>query len=164
MVPAELLAKQTELRALGCQIISADKGGELNLPRPLRLPSNYELADAGSGFSEAGTNPWAEACDDTPYLVGWAYTAVGAEGLPATVTIVRTALAYDIQDVSRSQVSTTTIGGREAAVISPASDDGLGQRTLVYFGEGFGHTAIHAFNLPKDEVLALAEAVAEASK
>jgi hypothetical protein len=163
-VPRQVLEEDERVRSGGCEVIPAEEASEIYFARPLELPADYILADQGAGFAETGTNPWAEACGGKAYLLGWGYNVIGAEGIPATVTIVRSLLRYDTQDVAESQVSTQDIAGREAIVIRPISPSGLGQRTLIYFPEPFGATSIHTFNLPEAEALKVAEAVAASSR
>jgi hypothetical protein len=66
--------------------------------------------------------------------------------------------------VAVSRVSTEVIGGRQAIVVRPATDDGLAQMSEVIFPEPFGKTDIDAFNLSAADLLAVAEAVAAASQ
>jgi hypothetical protein len=80
------------------------------------------------------------------------------------VSVVRQTTKYDTQSVAKSQMSTQTIGGREAVVVSPVSSSGLAQRYLIYFPESFGMTAIQTFNLDEDAAFKVAEAVAGASR
>lgn len=163
-VPRQVLEENERVRSGGCEVIPAEEANALDFARPLEVPAGYIVADRGIGFVESGTNPWAEACGGKAYLIGWGYNVIGAEGIPATVSIVRSTLGYTTQDVAVSQVSTEVIGGREAVVIRPASPDGLAQRYLVHFPESFGSTSIHTFNLPEAEVLKVAVAVAEATR
>ena len=65
------------------------------------------------------------------------------------VSVVRVTTRYDTQSVAKSHVSTQTIGGREAVVVSPASSSGLGQRYLIYFPESFGKTSTRPSTLIK---------------
>jgi len=159
-IPAEVRAEDDQLTAAGCAVIPAEQASAIDFPRPLGMPPGYALAEP----DVEGSNPWAHACSGRPRLLGWRYSTTGAEGIPANVTIVRSLIRYDTQDVATSQVSTRVIGGREAVVIRPASPDGLAQRVLVYFPEPFGTTSIHTFNLSEAEVLKVAEAVAEATR
>ncbi len=133
---------------------------------PARANAAWRAARAAASVPEGSSRSMRTraTCSGTPRLIGWRYATIGAEGIPATVTIVRSTIRYDTQDVAASQVSSPEIGEREAVIIRAASPDGLAQRTLVYFPEPFGKTSIHSFNLPEAEVLKVAEAVAEATR
>lgn len=159
-IPKEVLDEDERLTAGGCARIEADNVGDLSFPRPLTMPSGYALAEP----EEEGRNPWASACSGTPRIFGQRYSIAGAQEIPATVTIVRTLLRYDTQDIAESRVSTQVIGGRAALVIPALESSGLAQRSLVYFPESFGMTVIHAFNLSESDLFEVALAVAEAAR
>ena len=158
-IPADVLADDERLRAGGCARIEPEQAGDLDFPRPLVMPEGYTLAPP----DVEGRNPWASRCGDKTRILGLRYNATGAEGIYAQIIIVRSRLRYDTQDVAASRVTTQVIGGREAIVILPFGD-GLAQRSLVFFPESFGKTAIHAFNLSGEELLKVAEAVAEVTR
>ena len=159
-LPAEIRAEYDRLLASNCVSIPVEQAGALDFPRPLVMPAGYVPDEAAP---ETGSN-YALSCGGRPWNRGWNYATTGAEGIPARVSIVRSTLTYDIQDVALSQVSIEVIGGREAVVIRPVSPDGLAQRHIVHFPESFGSTYVHTFNLSEAEVLKIAEAVAEASR
>lgn len=161
-LPAEVQARHQRLSAGGCVPVPVEQASALNLLRPLAMPPGYVLSQQDS--ANAGSNPWALACGGSVSSHGWDYTITGAQGIPATVSIVRIVTKYDTQDVAKSQVSAQTIGGRGAVVVRPASSSGLAQRYLVYFPELFGMTSIQTFNLPEADALQVAEAVAGASR
>lgn len=161
-VPLEFREEGERLNAGGCEPLPLEEAGAFALARPLVMPEGYAVADIDSAHT--GHNPWALACGGQLYTRGWDYTTTGAEGIPATVAVIRSVLKYDTQDVAASRVSTQVIGGRQAVVISPLLPGGLAQKIGVYFPEPFGQTIIHSFNLSEAEVLKVAEAVAEATR
>lgn len=161
-LPPDVQSEHERLSVGGCVPVSVEQASALDLPRPLAMPPSYVLAQQDS--ANVGTNPWALACGGSVSSRGWDYTTTGAQGIPATVSIVRIVTKYDTQDVAKSQVSTQIIGGREAIIVRPASSGGLAQRYLIYFPESFGHTSIQTFNLPEADALKVAEAAAEASR
>lgn len=161
-VPLEFREEGERLNAGGCEPFPLEEAGAFALARPLVMPEGYAVAEFDS--ANTGQNPWALACGGTLYSRGWDYTTAGAEGIPATVGVVRSFLKYDTQDVAASRVSTQVIGGRQAIVIRPLILGGLAERVLIYFPEPFGRTSIHTFNLSEAEALKVAEAVAEATR
>lgn len=159
-IPPDLLAENERMQAAGCVVIDVRDAGDLDFPRQLEMPEGYTLAPPDI----EGSNPWTRRCGGQTGWVGRRYIATGEQGIFANVIIVRSRLRYDTQDIAASRVSTQVIGGREAVVIAPLSAGGFAERSLVYFPEVFGKTAIHAFNLSGPEMLKVAEAVAEASR
>ncbi len=161
-IPKEVWEEDGRLASAGCAPVSVQEADSLDVARALQMPDGYILAAEDS--ADTGTNPWALACGGTVRSRGWDYTTAGVQGIPAKASVVRLTTRYDTQSVAKSQVSTQTIGGREAIVVSPASSSGLAQRYLIYFPESFGMTAIQTFNLDQDAALKVAEAVAGASR
>lgn len=159
-IPREVLDEDERLTVGGCSRIEPGDAGDLSFSRPLTMPVGFALAEP----EEEGRNPWASACSGATRILGQRYAAVGAEEIPAAVTIVRTRLRYDTQDIAESRVSTQVIGGRAALVISALESSGLAQRSLVYFPESFGMTVVHAFNLSESDLFEVALAVAEATR
>lgn len=138
----------------GCVAIPVEEAAALAPPRPLVLPAGYTLRD---GF------PQATACGGNPSGLSWEFTSSRVD-TPTDISIVRSIVRYDTTDAPASSVSVREIGGRQAVLVSPATPDGLAQRSAVYFPEPVGMTAIYAFSLPVDELLKVAEAVAEATR
>jgi len=161
-IPKEISEEDDRLTSAGCESVSVQEASSLDFARALQMPDGYVIATEDS--ANTGFNPWALSCGGTVRSRGWDYTTAGVEGIPAQVSVVRVITRYDTQSVAKSQVSTETIGGREAVVVSPASSSGLGERYLIYFPESFGKTSIQTFNLDQDAALKVAEAVAEASQ
>lgn len=161
-IPKQVWEDDDRLTSGGCVSVGVDEAKSLDFARPLQMPVGYTVATEDS--ANTGSNPWALACSGTVRSRGWDYTTPGVQQIPAKVSVVRQATNYDTQSVAKSQVSTQTIGGRDAVVVSPASSSGLAQRYLIYFPESFGMTAIQTFNLDKDAAFKVAEAVAGASQ
>jgi hypothetical protein len=152
--PEQVRADQAQLVAGGCVDVPRSMAGALEFPRPLTFPP-------GSVPKEV---PSATACSGKVTGLGWEYTVTGANGIPANVSISRTVARALVFDVAADRVSVRSIGGRDAIFIRPITPDGLAQISYVVFPEPFGETEIHTFNLSEDGLLAVVEAVAEASK
>lgn len=161
-IPPEIWEEDQRLTSAGCGSVGVQEAGSLDFARPLQMPDGYVIATEDS--ANTGSNPWALSCGGTVRSRGWDFTTPGAQGIPAQVSVVRVTTRYDTQSVAKSQVSTQTIGGREAVVVNPASSSGLGQRYLIYFPESFGKTSVQTFNLDQGAALKVAEAVAGASR
>jgi len=135
--------------------VRRERAGALDLT--LNLPPDYVLqADS--------MNTGVIACGDTVYAARWEYTHKASNGMTANIVIGRGIFRYEEYDVAASRVKTAVFAGREAVLIEPWTPDGLAQRSGVLFPEPFGVTFIHAADLPLDELLRLAEIVAEATK
>jgi hypothetical protein len=151
--PEDYRRWRSELLAGGCVNVPAERGAELGFPRPLALPEQCVLG---------GTE--VVACGETVTSVNWHYTFEAPNGLPANILISRSLVRAFAYDVAAERISRTTIGGRDAIVIRPVTPDGVAQTSAVIFPEAFGTTSIDAVYLPEADLLALAEAVARASK
>jgi len=154
-LPLEAQQAQARLTSGGCVGIPVEQAGALNAPRPLALPDGYVLKQ---GY------PQATACSGRPSGLEWDFTVSGAQNIPADVTVIRVITRYATPDAAASRVSVQTINGRQAVVVTPATPDGLAQRSNAFFPEPFGMTAIYAFNLSQEELLKVAVAVAEATQ
>jgi hypothetical protein len=152
--PEQARVDHARLVAGGCVDVPRSMAGALEFPRPLTFP-------LGSVPKEV---PSATACGGKVTGLGWQYTVTGANDIPANVSISRTVARALVFDVAADRVSVRSIGGRDAIFIRPITPDGLAQISYVVFPEPFGETEIHAFNLSENGLLAVAEAVAEASK
>jgi hypothetical protein len=152
--PQQARADQAQLVAGGCVSVSRSTAGALEFPRPLALPADYVAKE----------QQLATACSGKVSGLGWQYTASGANGIPANVSISRAVAKALVYDVATDRVSVQSIGGRDAIFIRPVTPDGLAQISYVVFPESFGVSEIQTFNLSEAGVLAVAEAVAEASK
>ena len=133
-----------------------ERAGALDLE--LNLPARYVLRDDS-------VNTGVIACEDetTVYVARRNYRL---EGLPsANIIIGRSILTADLFDVAASRVSVATYAGRQAVLIEPGVRDGVQSgRSGVIFPEPFGRTFIHAVSLSLDELMELAELVAEATQ
>ena len=152
--PEQVRADQAQLVAGGCVDVPRSLAGTLEFPRPLTLAPEYVPKEEQP----------ATACSGKVTGLGWEYTTTGANGIPANVSISRAVAKASVYDVAADRVSVRTIGGRDAIFIRPITPDALAQISYVVFPESFGVTEIQTFNLPEDGVLAVAEAVAAASK
>ncbi len=152
--PEQPRAAQAQLVAGGCVGVPRSTAAALEFPRPLALPPEYVAKE----------EPPATACSGKVTGLGWQYTVTGANGIPANVSISRAVAKALVYDVAADRVSVRNIGGRDAIFIRPITPDGLAQISYVVFPESFGVTEIQTFNLSEAGVLAVAEAVAEASK
>jgi hypothetical protein len=152
--PADARAEQTQILAGGCVGIPTANASALQFPRPLSLPPEYRPEDL----------PSATACSGKPTGLGWTFTTPGANGIPAHVSISRAAGKELVYSVAADRVSVQNIDGRDAIVIRPEAADGLAQISYVVFPESFGVTEIQVFNLSETGLMAVASAVAEASK
>ncbi len=152
--PPEAQAELAQLLAGECVGITAASATALQFPQPLQLPSEY-VAEAP---------PTAKACSGKATGLGWTYTTSGTNAIPAHVSITRAVGHEVVYDVAADRVSVQTIGGRDAIVIRPETPDALAQISYVVFPEPFGFTEIQVFNLSETGLLAVASAVAEASK
>ncbi len=124
----------------------------------LDLPSTFVLR-------EDSLDTGVVACDGTVYAARWDYAYRGTNGMTSDIVIGRTILtSTDGWDVAAYRARSTVIGGRKAALIEPMTPDGLASRSAVFFPEPFGMTFIAAANLSRDDLLALAELVARATK
>ncbi len=86
------------------------------------------------------------------------------EGAPeVSVTIGRRVFSYGMYDVAASRVETTVFAGREAVLIAPPASIGDDGPSAVLFPEPFGITEVHAANMSLEDLLELAEIVAEAT-
>jgi len=154
-LPQEARQEQQRITEGGCKAILVEEASSLDFRRPLVMADEFVLTEG---------SPHATACAGTPSGLGWDFTTEGAQGIPAAVSIARVTTKFTTADVPASQVSTQVIGGREGIVIKPTTADGLGQTSQVLFPESFGKTLIYASNLSEDQLLQVAEAVAEASR
>jgi hypothetical protein len=152
--PQQARADKAQLVAGGCVSVPRSTAGALEFPRPLALPADYVPKE----------QQLATACSGKVSGLGWQYTPSGANGIPANVSISRAVAKALVYDVAADRVSVQSIGGRDAIFIRPVTPDGLAQISYVVFPESFGVTEIQTFNLSEAGVLAVAEAVAEASK
>jgi hypothetical protein len=155
LLPEQARRQQDERRVMDCRHVTPPRGGELDFPRPLALPSEYVLKQE---------RPEAVACDGELTGMGWDFTTAGANGIPASVSITRGRSTASVYDVAADRVSVRNIGGRDAIFIRPITPDGLAQISYVVFPESFGVTEIQTFNFSEEGLLAVAEAVAEAGK
>lgn len=154
-MPPAVQEEEKRVIAGGCVGIPLEQAQHLDFPRPLEMPPGYTLRDHF---------PQATACSGKPSGVLREYDVLGAEGIPANVSVGRGTGRLATFDGAASRVSTTVIGGRQAIVIRPFTPDGLAQISRVIFPESFGMTDIYAFNLSEAALLEVAEAVAKASK
>jgi hypothetical protein len=152
--PEKARTDQAQLVAGGCVGVPRSAAAALEFPRPLRLPAEYVAEEQQS----------ATACSGNVTGLGWRYTATGANGIAANISISRAVAKALVYDVAADRVAVQSLGGRDAIFIRPITPDGLAQISYVVFPESFGVTEIQTFNLPEVGVLAVAEAVAEASK
>ena len=152
--PEKARTDQAQLVAGGCVGVPRSAAAALGFPRPLRLPAEYVAEEQQS----------ATACSGNVTGLGWRYTATGANGIAANISISRAVAKALVYDVAADRVAVQSLGGRDAIFIRPITPDGLAQISYVVFPESFGVTEIQTFNLPEVGVLAVAEAVAEASK
>ena len=152
--PAQAQAENAQLLAGECVDVPVASATALQFPRPLQLPSEYVAEES----------PSATACGGKVTGLGWTYTTSGTNGIPAHVSITRGVGKELVYDVAADRVSVQTIGGRDAIVIRPDTADALAQISYVVFPESFGVTEIQVFNLSETGLLAVASAVAEASK
>jgi hypothetical protein len=152
--PQQARADQAQLVAGGCVSVPRSMAGALEFPRPLALPADYVPKELQP----------ATACSGKVTGLGWQYAASGASGIPANVSISRAVAKALVYDVAADRVSVQSIGGRDAIFVRPMTPDGLAQSSYVVFPESFGVTEIQTFNLSEASVLAVAQAVAEASK
>lgn len=152
--PEQARVDHARLVAGGCVDVPRSVAGALQFPRPLTFPP-------GSVPKEV---PSATACSGKVTGLGWQFTVTGANDIPANVSISRAVAKALLYDVAADRVSVRNIGGRDAIFIRPMTPDGLAEISYVVFPESFGVTEIQTFNLSEVGVLAVAEAVAEASK
>ena len=138
-----------------------EEAGEMALD--LSLPTEYVL-QAGS------ENTGAFACGGRVTAVNRHYTL----GTTAEIVIGRSVLRLHNYNVAADRVRTAVFAGREAVVIEPAFPSGRGQligafygdseRSGVFFPEPFGQTYILAAGLSTENLIKLAQLVAEATK
>ncbi len=143
------------------ELVPWEQAGEMNLD--LNLPPEYEpLKD------EIFTG--AFACGDVVTGTIRGYNLTLAEGGRAHVSIGRNPFRYEDYHVAPSRVKTAVFAGREAVVIEAALPVGriapfgfAGIRSGVFFPESFGQTFIDGSSLPTENLLELAQLVAEAT-
>jgi hypothetical protein len=152
--PEQVRAEDDRVLAGGCVSVARSTAGALEFPRLLALPAGYTAEEQQP----------AVACGGKVTGLGWQYSASGASGIAGHVSISRGVAKALEYNVAADRVSVQSIGGRDAIFIRPVTPDGLAQISYVVFPESFGVTEIQTFNLSETGVLAVAEAVAEASK
>jgi hypothetical protein len=152
--PEQVRAEDDRVLAGGCVNVPRSTAGALEFPRPLALPAGYAAEEEQP----------AVACSGKVTGLGWGYSGAGSSGVAGHVSISRAVSKALEYNVAANRVSVRSIGGRDAIFVRPVTDDGLAQISYVVFPESFGVTEIQMFNLPDKDVLAVAEAVAEASK
>ncbi len=133
--------------------------GELGFMQPLTLPPGFEPA----GYLESTGNPEVVACGGRITGLNFEYRKTNGDGTPGAVLVTRGVARAETVDAAASDVRARTVGARQAVVIAPSVLGAPAQRSMVLFPEDFGATIVHAFNLPNDDLLAFAAAVAEAS-
>ena len=129
--------------------IPLEEAGELNLD--LRLPSRYVLL-------VPHINSQASTCGDVTTQISWTYKLRDRSGV--TATIFRHPNRRQIYDVGESRVTMELFAGRQAILINPGGT----MRSGVIFPEPFGITEIQASGMSLEDLLELAELVAEATQ
>ena len=154
-MPPAVQEEHRRLTAGGCANIPLEQAQSLDFPQPLEMPPGYTLKEG---------MPQATACSGKPSGVRYEYDVLGANNIPAHLTVGRGVSKIATPQSPASRITTTVIGGREAILIRPFTPDGLAQTSEVIFPEPFGMTDIYAFNLSEAALLEVAEAVAKASQ
>ena len=143
------------------EVISWEQAGELNLD--LELPPEYVL-------QEGSLNTGAFACGDRVTGTIRHYDLRLDGDRSADIFIGRNVFRLADYHVTANRVKTAVFAGREAVVIEPAYRDGrhvsgvfASARSGVFFLEPFGATFISGSGLPTEDLLKLAQIVAEAT-
>lgn len=142
-------------------VVPWEQAGEMNLD--LNLPPEYVPL-------KGSLNTGAFACGGAVTGTTWSYDLRLADGGSAYVIIGRNVLRLADYNVTAGRVKTAVFAGREAVVIEPAFPDGrhvsgvfASARSGVFFPESFGQTFISGSSLPTENLLELAQLVAEAT-
>lgn len=155
-LPASAQAQQQSMRDAGCTRITMEEARGLDFPRPLVMPAGYTaFEDEDSG---------ATACGGKASGIGRDFATRGPADTPGNVFVGRGTTRYEVLDVAATRVSVRSIGGRDAVVVGPVTPDGLAQQSEVLFPEPFGMTVVYGFSISEEQLLPVAEAVAEASR
>lgn len=122
----------------------------------VELPPEYDL-------QENDMNTGVIGCGDKVIAARWSYERVfSAEEPPAYVLIVRSLFNERAIEAAADRVQVTKVGGRDAILVKPIlPSTGEGGPSAVIFSAPFGQTAIITDGLPLDDLLALAELVAQ---
>ena len=126
--------------------------GSLDLSA-IKMPDGYTLSSA----DEPGAG--AYACAGKPWAGGIVYTRDLDNGFQAKVYLTANFDKGVTVDAPHSRITTTQFAGHQAIVVEPVIADGRQTVSQVIF-PGAHQTEIYALDLPYDDLLALANAVA----